>query len=182
MEVEEFLRWEGERDTRYQLRDGVPVAMAPPSPAHSKLCGNLAAEIGAAAKKRRPCGLFVEAGLLSPTRSRTYHQADLVVSCAIQTAGPGIVLEPILIVEVLSPATAKDDRRAKLFDYRAMPTVMEVVLVDSQDVYCEVHRRQPDGRWLTDLLRDREARLKLDSIGLEVSLDELYADVPLEAT
>jgi Uma2 family endonuclease len=181
MEIAEFLRWDGEGDTRYQLRDGVPVAMAPPSAAHSRLCGNLSVDLGVALKRRPPCGVFVEAGLLSPTRSRTYHQADIAVSCAEQRLGEGVVADPIVVVEVLSPTTGNDDRRSKLFDYRAMPSVREVVLIDSQSVYCEVHRRQADGRWVADLLRDGDAVLRLDSIGFEAALGELYRNVPLEA-
>jgi Uma2 family endonuclease len=181
MEIAEFLRWDGEGDTRYQLRDGVPVAMAPPSPAHGMLCSRLAAGLVAAADKRPPCAAVAEAGLLSPTRARTYHQADIAVSCAQQKAGEQMVADPVLIVEVLSPTTADDDRRAKLPDYRATDSVKEIVLIDSRFVYCEVHRRQPDGRWIVDLLRDRDSLLRLDSIGFEATLDDIYRNVPLEA-
>src|SRR5690606_19717961 len=87
MEVDEFLRWKGEGDTRYQPRDGVPVAMAPPGPAHGALCANLVMRLGAAVEGRAPCAVFVEAGLRSPMRSRTYHQAEIAVSCTRQKLG-----------------------------------------------------------------------------------------------
>lgn len=181
MEIAEFLRWSGDGDTRYQLRDGVPVAMAPPSAAHSRLCGNFAGELSLALKRRPPCGVFVEAGLLSPTRSRTYHQADIAVSCVDHSPGEAIVSDPVVVIEVLSRTTESDDRRSKLFDYRAMPSVREIVLMDSQAVYCEVYRRQGDGRWVADFLRDREALLRLESIEFEATLADLYRNVPLEA-
>lgn len=91
-----------------------------------------------------------------------------------------MIANPILIVEVLSPSTADDDRRIKLPDYRAAPSVEEIVFIDSGFVYCEVHRRQPDYRWVTDLLWNREAVLRLDNIAFEARLDELYRNVPLE--
>lgn len=181
MEIEEFLRWEGEGDTRYQLRDGVPVAMAPPAPAHRVLAGNLAGQLYAALANRAGCAVQLEAGLLSPTRARTFHQADIAVSCTPPKITDHIIAEPVLVVEVLSPTTADDDRRAKLPDYRATPSVQEIVFIDSRFVYCEVHRRQPDGRWVTDLSCDRDAVLRLDSVPLEVRLDDLYRNVPLEA-
>lgn len=181
MEVGEFLSWEGGGDTRYQLRDGVPVAMAPPSTAHGILCAHITAALVAALAKRPPCEAISEAGVLSPTRARTYHQADIAVTCAPQKSGESIVGAPLLVVEVLSPSTVDDDRRTKLPDYRAIESVQEVVLIDSRFVYCEVHRRQPDSRWVTDLLRDRDAVLRLDSVGLTASLDDLYRNVPLEA-
>jgi Uma2 family endonuclease len=180
MEIEAFLQWEGDRDTRYQLRDGVPVAMAPPWPPHSRLSGNLAIRIGNAAEKRPACGLHVEVGLVSPLRNRTYHQADIAVSCAPQPT-TGVVADPVLIVEILSPGTGDDDRRIKLPDYRAMPSAQEIVLIDSRYMHREVHRKQADGRWVVDILRDAASVLRLDSVDLEVRLDDVYRNVPMEA-
>ena len=55
MTLDEFLRWEDGSDTRYELIDGFPVAMAPPARAHGLLCARLAVAIDAALRARRPC-------------------------------------------------------------------------------------------------------------------------------
>jgi Uma2 family endonuclease len=182
MEIEEFLRWEGEGDTRYQLRDGVPVAMAPPGTAHRVLLMNLGGRLLSALAVSRPgCTVQTEAGIPSPSGARNFHQADLAVSCTPQGPSDPIIASPILVVEVLSPTTADDDRRIKLPDYRAASSVDEIVLIDSRHIHCEVHRRQPDGRWVVDLLLGGEAVLRLDTVRLEARLDDLYRNVPLEA-
>ncbi|MCP4686020.1 MAG: Uma2 family endonuclease, partial [bacterium] len=62
----------------------------------------------------------------------------------------------------------------------AIASIQEIVLVDQQQLYCEVHRRLPDGRWLTDLLRRPEARLRLESIGFDQPLSAIYANVSFE--
>src|SRR4051812_27417434 len=87
MTVEEFLVWDGEGDTRYQLRDGVPVAMAPPSSAHSILAGNLAGHVFVVLQKRPGCRVQSEAGLRSSRNSRSFHHVDLGVSCSPATRG-----------------------------------------------------------------------------------------------
>jgi Uma2 family endonuclease len=92
-----------------------------------------------------------------------------------------VVADPVLIVEILSPGTGDDDRRIKLPDYRAMPSVQEIVLIDSRYMHCEVHRKQADGRWVVDILRDAASVLRLDSVDLEVRLDDVYRNVPMEA-
>jgi Uma2 family endonuclease len=182
MSVEEFLAWPGEGDTRYQLRDGVPVAMAPPSPAHSILAGNLVGEIFPKLRHRPPCTVRSEAGIRSPSNVRSFHHADVVVSCTPVSLGQQETEGAILVIEVLSPSTADDDRRVKLPDYRMIPTVQEIVLIDSRFVYCEVHRRSGDDRWITDLLRRPEDRLRLETVALDIALSEVYANVPLEET
>ncbi len=52
--------------------------------------------------------------------------------------------------------------------------------MDQHQVYCEVHRRLDDGRWLTDLLRQADARLRLESIGFDQPLSAIYANVSFE--
>lgn len=63
---------------------------------------------------------------------------------------------------------------------RAIPSVVEIVLLDQQQLYCEVHHRLDDGRWLTDLLRQPEARLRLESIGFDQPLSAIYSGVQIE--
>jgi Uma2 family endonuclease len=180
MTVEEFLAWKGERDTHYQLREGTPVAMAPPAQAHGILAGNFVAAAAAALVKRPPCKVQIQAGLLSPTNARNFHEADLVVTCSAAEVGRQFTPEPLVIVEVLSPSTVDDDRRIKLPDYRLIASVQEIVLIDSRFFYCEIHRRNGDNRWLTDLLREPQSIMRLESIGLEATLATLYDRVPLE--
>lgn len=71
-------------------------------------------------------------------------------------------------------------RKVKLPDYRAIPSVREIVLIDQQQLYCEAHRRLDNGRWLVDLLRRPEARLQLESIGFDQPLSAIYDHVVFE--
>jgi Uma2 family endonuclease len=181
MSVEEFLAWEDGTDTRYELIGGRAIAMAPPTRRHSLLTATLTGTIRQALAGKPHCRTYVETGIRSTVSRRNFFVADIAVSCVDPPDGSQDLEHPVLIVEVLSPSTEAIDRKRKLRDYRLLPTLIEIVLIDAAEVYCEVHRRAGDV-WRMDLLQDVEARLRLESIGLDIRLGELYAGIPLEDT
>jgi Uma2 family endonuclease len=131
MTVSEFLRWEDGTDTRYELRDGVVVAMAPPATAHGFLAARVCARIGGVLQSRRPCMVQVEASTALPERDDTCYVADLAVTCTPPLRGDQLIRDPLLIVEVLSPTTGLYDRQVKAANYRRIPSVEEILLIDS---------------------------------------------------
>ncbi len=178
--IDDFLEWDSGDDRRYELVNGVPVAMAAPSAAHQILAVNFGYHLKDALKDQPPCTARAEAPIAVEDSDDTCHVADLAVTCHPHEPGQRLTPEPRVIVEILSPSTENKDRKVKLPDYRAISSVREIVLVDQQQLYCEVHRRLPDGRWLTDLLRQEDARLRLESIGFDQPLSEIYVNVQFE--
>lgn len=178
MTLTEFLRWEDGTDTRYELLAGTPVAMAPPAIAHGILALRLGARIDAALRSRSPCFGQSEAGIARPDRDDTCYIADLAVSCAPTERGQQLLRDPLLIVEILSPGTALHDRQTKVADYRRIPSVEEILLVDSTSIFAEVLRREGD-RWITEIVRGPQAMLSLSSIGLSAAMSDLYEGIEL---
>jgi Uma2 family endonuclease len=178
MTLAEFLRWEDGTDTRYELLAGFPVAMAPPAPAHGLLAAQLCIRIGAALQSRRPCMVQVEAGIARPDRDDTCYVADLAVTCTPPRRGDQLISDPLLIVEILSPGTVSHDRQTKVADYRRIPSVEEILLIDSASVFAEVLRREGD-RWITEIVGGPQAILSLASIGLTAAMSELYEGIDL---
>jgi len=178
MTVAEFLRWEDGTDTRYELLEGFPVAMAPPAPAHGLLAAQLCIQIGRALQSRRPCMVQVEAGIARPDRDDTCYVADLAVTCRPPQRGDQLISDPVLIVEVLSPSTGLYDRQTKVADYRRIPSVEEILLIDSASIFAEVLRREGD-RWITEIVRGPQATLSLASIGLTATMSDLYEGIDL---
>lgn len=180
MTVEEFLRWNSGDDRRYELIDGQIVAMTPPAEAHGLVAVRLGSRIEAALRGKAPCRVIGEAGLRIPERGHDFYVADLAVTCAPPVRGRRHVEEPLLVVEVLSPSTELHDRKVKLPDYRAISSLQEIAFVDSATVYAEVHRRLDETRWLTEIVRGRDAVLRLASVGIETTLGPPYELVELE--
>lgn len=179
MSVDEFLVWDDGTDTRYELIDGVPVAMAPTYSAHQIIVGNATRHIGNALDRRPPCRVQPEAGILKPNSIRNYFQADLAVTSSPHVHGQYAIPSPLVIVEVLSRSTEDHDRKVKLPVYRAIDSVQEIVLLDAERVYGEVHRRLDGTRWELELLTEPDALLRLASIAFDVPLKTLYAHVDL---
>ena len=174
--LEQFLAYDDGTDTRYELHDGVIVAMAPPSGIH----GMLMIELGATIRGQleRPCRVAAEVGIMLPERADTYYQADLVVTCS-PLAPDGRIADPVIVVEVLSPSTAATDVLRKLPDYRALGSVQDILLVSSTGRQVEHWRRERDGWKVTDHRDDGSVRLQ--ALPVTIDLRELYEGIlPIE--
>ena len=178
MTLEEFLRWDDGTETHYELIGGFPVAMAPPTEAHSVLVVRLITRIDTALSGRRPCRAQIEAGVIRSERAASYFVADIAVTCAPLDPERQAIKDPILIIEILSPSTERYDRRRKLPVYRHISTVQEIVLIASDGLYAELHRRV-GAQWITEILRDGDARLALTTVGIEIPFADLYEGIAL---
>jgi Uma2 family endonuclease len=172
MTVAEFLQWNDGTDTRYELIDGRPVAMAPVAPSHSVIVANVTHELKS--RLQRPCYVGSEAGVERPGRDDTFYEADIVVSCTQVTPGMAAIPDPVAVIEVLSPSTLEHDRGRKAYDYRRIPSVQEIVLVASEQRHVEIWRRR-GAKWeVEDLIGD--ATLELQTVGVEIPFAAIYAD------
>src|SRR5947207_295668 len=139
MTLDEFLHWDDGTDTHYELIGGFPVAMAPPAAAHRMLTVRLVSRIDATLAARRPCNAQTDAGVTRTDRIDSYFEADIVATCEPHEVGQQALIEPFLIVEILSPSTERHDRRVKLPVYRQIGSVQEILFIDSDGIYAELH-------------------------------------------
>lgn len=106
-----------------------------------------------------------------------YYYPDILVSCEENPEDAHFSNEPILIVEVTSDSTREIDRREKRAAYLQMPGVHEYVIIEQKKMLVEIHRRQPDGRWLTHLYNRPEEEFEFVSIDLKMTVGEIYRRV-----
>jgi Uma2 family endonuclease len=176
--VDEFLDSCPNDQRHYQLIDGVIVAMAPPAIPHQIIASRLTALIVSAVDANRPgCSTRSQAGIAPQGLSgRNHFETDITVTC--EGGGyRGIAAEPVLIVEIQSPSTERDDHFVKLPHYQSLPSLQEILYVESERVAATLYRRSAEG-WATIELDGGEAQLQLESIGLDVLLSSLYRGVP----
>ncbi len=163
----------------YQLIDGVIVAMAPPGSRHQVIAGNLGGLLYNAVTNHRPgCSVRTQAGIAPMGMfGRDHFEADFAITCGLPAEGDrGMVAQPILIVEILSPSNDRDDVLVKLPIYKTIPGLDEIVYVESETVAASVYRRGTDGTWLPEeRLHGPAARLRLNTIGLDVPLAIVHA-------
>ena len=172
MTVAEFLTWDDGTDTRYELIDGQPVAMAPVAPGHSVIVANVTHELKS--RLQRPCYVGSEAGVEHPDRNDTFYEADIVVSCTPVTPGMPAIPDPVAVIEVLSPSTIEHDRGRKAYGYRRIDSVQEIVLVSSEQRHVEVWRRR-GAKWEVEALIG-DAVLELEAVGIAMPFARIYAD------
>jgi Uma2 family endonuclease len=173
MTLAEFLEWDDGTGRRYELLDGAPVMMAPSLEAHGELAVALGAEIRARLKP--PCRVISEAGIVIADRADTYYVADLAVTWAPREPGRRMVVEPVLVIEVLSPSTGQVDRWRKVADYRTLPPVQEILLVFSDERRVELQRRTPGGWRVDDMIG--KAEVELSCCSSPIPLDAVYRDL-----
>ena len=133
--VEEFLDCCPNDQRHYQLIDGVIVAMAPPAIPHQIIAGNLTGEIYAAVRANRPgCTTRSQAGIAPQGRlGRNHFETDITVTCE-KGGHRGIAAEPLLIVEIQSPSTERDDVFVKLPEYQSIRSLQEILYIESERV------------------------------------------------
>jgi Uma2 family endonuclease len=180
MTIEEFLRWDDGTDTHYHLIDGFPVAIAPLAEAHRIIAVRLVSRIDAALAGRRPCNAQIEPGVVRPDHADSYYVPDIAVTCEPSEPGRQAMVDPILIVEILSPSAERTDRRLKLPIYQAMESIREIMLIDADSHHAELYRREND-RWGIQLVRGTEASLVLTTVDLRISMSELYEGIAIAA-
>jgi Uma2 family endonuclease len=83
----------------------------------------------------------------------------------------------VLIVEIQSPSTERDDRFIKAPQYQAIASLQKILYVESELVMATTYRRAGGG-WQTIEIGRPDARLRLDSIGLDIPLGDIYRGVP----
>jgi Uma2 family endonuclease len=173
--VEEYLAVDAGGDVKHEYLGGEIVAMAGASPRHNLIASNLTGLLRSALE-RSPCRVLGSDQRVSAEATGAFVYPDLSVVCSEPRFGaqrPASLLNPVLIVEVLSRSTEDHDRGAKLAHYRRMESVREVVLVEPNERRVEIYRRLDDGRWLiTDVVA---GAVSLESVEAELPLDEVYA-------
>jgi Uma2 family endonuclease len=181
MSAAEFLDWDDGTNTRYELIDGVPLAMAPGSANHVQITGNVARIADGAVRDRRPCRAVPGGGLLlqEGPPGRVYIP-DVLLTCE-PIDERRLYQAPRLVVEVLSPSTQSYDKTAKLPRYAELPSIEEIWLVASRSRSVMVWERV-GGSWHAALPMIGRATFTSRVLGMEVSLDAIYELTTLDAT
>jgi Uma2 family endonuclease len=175
---QQYLALERKSEVKHEYHAGVMYAMPGTSREHNLIAGNLFAEIRAQLRDR-PCEAYMSdiRVLVGPTGLYTYP--DVMAVCGeprFEDREVDTLLNPMAIIEVLSPTTEAYDRGKKFGHYRRLESLREYVLVSQDEVRVERYTRRGDEWVLTELSR-LEDSLRLESIGCEVSLREIYAKV-----
>jgi Uma2 family endonuclease len=172
-DVEDFLAWAEGRAERWQFVEGRLVVRAGASDAHDFVTVNTILALGKRLEGS-PCRSH------GPDRGvrigrQDFYLPDVSVSCRRPdgTFSP----DPVLVVEVLSPASERDDRGVKWRNYQQLGSLRHYLLLGQDEPVAELFSRGERG-WIYTRFEGRDAGIPLDALGISLPMAELYRDVP----
>lgn len=169
MSVEQYLEYEATQDTRHELVDGYLYAMTGASERHERIAMNLLSGL-LPALKNSECRVYKSD--MKVAIGPDYFYPDLFVACGAARDDSYARVDPIVIIEILSPTTQRFDRGDKRLAYETIETLQHYVLVSQDSQRVEV--RQPGGS-APSVLEQSGQTLELPRIGLSMTLADIYA-------
>lgn len=175
MTAAEYLAFERSALEKHEFSNGELFAMAGAPRRHNLLVGNVVRELGNVLRER-PCEVYPSDMRVKDPASDRYVYPDAVVVCAPPSFVDDVedtLINPTVLVEVLSPSTEAYDRGEKFDLYRSISSVSDYVLVSTSQEKIEHYTRQEDGSWRYEVHHAGD-RVHLASCGCELSVDEVY--------
>jgi Uma2 family endonuclease len=180
---EEYLALERKAEFRHEFFDGIMYAMSGGSSPHALIITALGREFGNAFKKR-PCWIATSELRVRVAQSGLAYP-DAVIMCGEPQYADSRVdtlLNPTLLIEVLSPSTEAYDRGLKFEQYRKLDSLREYALVSQSHPHIEIFRRQASGDWLMSESTGLDASCRFDSADCSILLAEIYEKITFEET
>lgn len=179
--VSEYLALERESKEKHEYRDGQIIAMAGGTYNHGLIAANLMGELRSALKGK-PCHVADSTVRVRVPRTPLYTYPDMTVVCGeaqfdTHDSRGETLINPRVIIEVLSPTTEGYDRGEKFSRYRQLDSMEEYVLVSQDTPNVETFFRQGDGAWLLRAFQGLDAKARIGCLELELPLKEIYANV-----
>jgi Uma2 family endonuclease len=174
--AQDYLVWERQQETRHEYLEGQVFAMTGASRAHNMLCANILASLHGQLRGK-PCEIYVNDMRVKVSETGMYTYPDLVAACGeprFEDQAVDTLLNPVLIIEVLSDSTERYDRGAKFTGYRSVVTLKEYLLVSQNESRVEHYVRQPGNHWLLTEYQEMQDRIDLNSLDSYLSLAEVY--------
>ncbi len=187
--VDQYLNWERQADERSEFVDGEIYAMAGESGAHGDISMNLAGMLQNQLKgtpcRARTKDSKVRSGAMKEHLGRgMISYPDMVVICGeveYHDDQKDVIVNPKVILEVLSDSTEEFDRGTKFIRYRNFnPTLTDYILISQTESHVEHYLRLENGQWLLREYDGLDKSFQIDSINCTISLSELYDRVAFE--
>ncbi len=179
--VEEYLELEKSSDIRHEYVDGQIYAMSGASKRHNRIAGRIYARLERFLSTAQ-CQPYINEVKVK-INPKLYYYPDVVVTCEETADDPDddyFIASPILIVEVLSPSTQDIDNREKKRAYQTLPALQEYFVVAQAEMRIEAYRHQQPGEtWTGELYADPNDIITFKSVGLTLSIAEIYQGLRL---
>jgi len=175
--LDEYLALERSTREKHEYFRGEVFAMGGASEAHNLIVGNVLASLHGKLRDK-PCRVYPSDLRVKINPSGLYTYPDVVVVCGEPRFEVGdTLLNPTLLVEVLSESSEAYDRGKKSEQYRTLPSLSDYLLITQDRALVEHYSRQPGERWLLHAANTLSDSVAIPSLGCELLLAEVYLNV-----
>lgn len=179
MTLEEYLEFDKNSEGRFEYRDGYVIELSGVSIKHGDIEANLMTilknKIAGENCKINPANIRIKVPKVA-----TYRYADLSALCGERVvekqAGLDVLVNPTLIIEILSQSTAAYDRGDKFTEYKSIESFKEYLLIDQDKKFVTLYTKHNEKFWFQSEYVEAET-LKLESLECELSVDEIYQGI-----
>ena len=178
---EEYLAQERQALYKSEYLNGEIFAMSGASREHNLICVNVSSILHAQLRQR-PCETYAGDMRVKVSPTGLYTYPDVIVVCdepQFEDAHVDTLLNPTLIMEVLSPSTEDYDRGTKFEHYRTLPSLQEYLLISQDKIHIVHYVKQEDATWVLSETARPEDHVQLPSISCDLSVADIYAKVSL---
>jgi Uma2 family endonuclease len=179
MTVEEYLAFEEQSPIRHEYVDRAIYAMSGASKNHARITKNLGYWLENHLRDGK-CEPYLTEVKVKASATR-YYYPDVAVTCeaaAEDPEDPYLIIQPILLIEVLSPSTQRTDKVEKFNTYQQIPGLLEYVIVAQDEMKVEIYRHRKAGdAWQGEVFTEPVEQITFESIGLSLTLADIYRRV-----
>jgi len=178
---DEYLAMERASEEKHEYYDGFVITMSGARLRHNRVARNLYAKIGSFLEDKE-CELLPSDMRVNTPNRDAYMYPDLSIVCGepqLEDDKFDTLLNPSVIFEIWSPSTQRNDRGYKLTYYKNIPSLNEYIMVDTAKRFLVIVRRQADGAWRFEDIDNSVGDLFIQTIGLNISFDDIYAKTGL---
>lgn len=179
--MSEYFLLEESSPEKYEYLNGEVVSMAGATREHNQIVANLIREIGAFLKGGE-CDIFPSDFRVTTPAAENYFYPDATIVCGDAEMKPDVfdtLINPVVIIEVMSEGTRNRDRGYKFFYYQQIPTLQQYILIDSEQYAVDIISRKAGGTWKFEKHNPASKTFFIESIGMNLSFDDVYYRVLL---
>ena len=178
---EQYLAQERSAEFKSEYYHGEIYAMAGASREHNQISSNITASL-ATQLLEKPCSVYANDMKVWIDKAHKYTYPDVIVACDPQTfedEHTDVLLNPRVIIEILSDSTESYDRGLKFFHYQRINSLYEYLLISQKFCHVEKYERQADNLWAYSEFHEMSDEVTINAVNCKVSLSEIYRKVSL---
>jgi len=177
--VEDYLFAERERSEKHEYYAGRIYAMSGASARHNRIAGSAYAALYAQLR-HRDCNIYPSDMRVKVLETGLYTYPDITIVCGheqFDDKKDDTLLNPTVIIEVLSPSTEKYDRGRKFLNYRTILSLREYILISQDGYHVERYMRQSNNTWVFSEATGKEGVLELTTVQCTLALEAVYEKI-----